>query len=89
MKGGDRGAELVGDRNSIYGDAVTTIRGVARAWTVLFGIPVTPEQVCLAMMLLKAERDRNEYNDDNRDDMQGYLEILHRSYYSQQGESHD
>lgn len=50
-------ADLIdGDRNDVYGDPIEDFSRIARYWSILFGVEVTPEQVAQAMILMKVSR---------------------------------
>ena len=63
-----------GDRAKDYGPATENFQRIAHLWTPIFGQAVTVEQVCLAMIQLKAARLCN--SPDHRDswmDIAGYV----------------
>jgi hypothetical protein len=45
-----------GDRATDYGDAHENFARIAALWSVVLGVPVSPVQVALCMMQLKAAR---------------------------------
>lgn len=70
--------ELVnGDRQNVYGHPFDDFSKTAALWSVIFGIPVSAEQVALAMIMVKISRLLN--TPDHRDsivDIAGYAETL-------------
>lgn len=79
MTGRDRGRALVdGERQEQYGEPVTHITNVARAWSGVLGFTITPKQVALCMAVLKLVRENYRHDPDNLDDAHGYLEIAAR-----------
>ena len=72
-----KAAELVtGDRQAVYGDASEEFVKVAAAWSAVFGWDVRPEQVSLAMALLKSVRLQNcPTHDDSWIDIAGYAAL--------------
>ena len=81
-------AIIYGDREKTYGHPALNLQRIAALWSTYFQIPITPEQVCWAMVLLKASREMNESKQDNRVDAMGYLALIGRiaSFNKQQEE---
>lgn len=67
-----------GARQDTYGDPREMWRRIAAAWSIVFGVEVTPEQAVLAMVMLKAARETVNHNRDNLVDLAAYAEILSR-----------
>ena len=63
------------ERNAEYGEPKDNLGLIARYWSVLFGIPVTAEQVARANVLTKVARLHNGPSDDSWVDIAGYSAI--------------
>lgn len=75
----DEAKEIVyGDREQTYGHPSINLERIASMWSVIFGHPVTPRQVCQAMIALKLARDVNAPKHDNVVDMIGYAALIDR-----------
>lgn len=68
--------EIVRQRGEEYGNALEGFARTGKFWSALFGIPVTAEQVALAMLLNKVSREMNQHKDDNLVDIAGYAEVV-------------
>lgn len=66
-----------GVRHEDYGPAEREFERVARAWSALFGVEIRPEQVALAMVLLKVFREDFRHKRDNLVDIIGYTLLAH------------
>jgi hypothetical protein len=62
-----------GERDQTYGTALTNFTRIAKLWSVVLNMEVTPEQVGLCMALLKIAREVNKHKRDNLVDCAGYL----------------
>jgi len=71
-------AIVYGNREEIYGPPGETLERTAQIWSVIFGVPVTAEQVCWAMVGLKMAREVNATKRDNLVDALGYLMLIDR-----------
>lgn len=65
-----------GTRQADYGHPVDDFDRTAQFWTAIFGVPVTGEQVAMAMVCVKLSREINRPKQDNRTDAAGYIETL-------------
>lgn len=66
-------AIVYGARQEAYGHPADDYTRTAGMWSAFLGIPITPEQAALMMVLLKISRERNRPGDDNIVDAHGYL----------------
>src|SRR5690606_10759683 len=66
-------AIVYGARQESYGHPADDYTRTAGMWSAFLGIPITPEQASLMMVLLKISRERNRPGDDNIVDAHGYL----------------
>jgi len=71
---------VYGERQDQYGNPENSFNRIAEYWSTLFGITVTPQQVAMAMILLKIAREQSNPKRDNRIDMAGYAENLERMH---------
>lgn len=68
--------ELIhGERRKEYGPVSKSFAQVAKLWSVVFGIEVTPKQVALAMGCLKLQRELHKHKRDNLRDYAGYMAL--------------
>jgi len=65
-----------GDRNRAYAHPAINFARIARLWEPIFGCPVTPAQVALAMIQVKVSREINAHKRDNLVDLVGYCLTL-------------
>lgn len=66
-------ADIVsGARDEAYGSPEDNFQRIATLWSVIFGVPITPTQVSLAMIQLKVAREINRHSADNFVDIAGY-----------------
>lgn len=64
---------VMGSREEEYGSPQANFDTIAQYWTILFGVPVTAAQVCLAQIMLKAARlDTTPTHGDSWIDIAGY-----------------
>lgn len=70
---------IYGDREKTYGHPSANLDRIATMWSVVFGHPVTLEQVCMAMVALKLARLVNEPgHSDSWVDIAGYSALPER-----------
>lgn len=67
---------IYGDRQKAYGPPSEDFKRTAAFWTTLFGVEVTPEQVPMAMWLMKTSRLMNRMKRDSIVDIAGYAGTL-------------
>lgn len=68
-----------GDREKTHGEPAKNLGAIASMWTPIFGVAVTPEQVCLAMVALKVARAiNNPRHRDHWTDIVGYVALAER-----------
>jgi hypothetical protein len=66
---------ISGQRDVAYGKPEQNQQRIADLWSVLFGIPVTARQACIALILVKVAREVNQPKRDNLVDIAGYAAI--------------
>lgn len=72
-------AIIYGDREKTYGNPAANLERIATIWSVIFGHPVTIDQVCLAMAGVKIARLVNAPNHrDSQVDACGYMGLMER-----------
>lgn len=71
---------VYGDRPEKYGHPADVYQIVARLWSGLLDIEITPKQAALMMALMKIAREMNKPHpyDDNIVDAHGYLLVYER-----------
>jgi hypothetical protein len=79
----DRARTVCKDRGEHYGDPTTDFTKIAHLWDVVFEseYPIQPEQVALAMILVKIARitqNHNYYHADSVLDILGYANCLEK-----------
>ena len=62
-----------GERDQQYVSVRSNFERIAKLWEPIFGVPITAEQVGLAMVQLKIARQLNKPKRDNLVDAAGYL----------------
>lgn len=74
---GVEAASLVtGERQKTYGDPTVSLNRLAKLWSALLGIEVTPRQAAHMLILLKVSRDQQQPYRDNEVDICGYAHLL-------------
>ena len=69
---------IYGDRNKDYGHPKESTEKTAALWTAYLGHTITPDDVCMLMILLKIVRQKNRYKRDNLIDIAGYAGVADR-----------
>lgn len=70
---------IVEERGRSYGNGDANLTRIANLWSAYLGVPVTAQDVCWLMVLLKSSRARQDPgNPDNTLDGRGYLELAER-----------
>lgn len=64
-----------GDREKEHGQPNHNFRRIAKMWSGYLEKDITPSDVCVMMVLLKAARLRHKLNDDSFIDMAGYAAL--------------
>ena len=77
-----------GARQASYGPPDQDFRRTADAWSALFGWDVTPQQVAMAMIVLKCSRQTHMKKRDNWTDMAGYARCGHLCDVAEQERAH-
>jgi len=65
-----------GDRNESYGHPLDNFGRIAKMWTALLGVEITPEQVGLCMIAVKLSRECHAPKRDNLVDAAAYAETV-------------
>ena len=77
---------IYGDRENTHGEPGKNLAAIAAMWSPIFGAPVTPEQVCLAMIALKVARAINTpRHRDHWRDIVGYVALAERCGFVAEG----
>jgi len=73
----DTAAKLVsGDREASYGDKTQNHKNIADLWSAYLGVPISPGQAAIMMLLLKVARTKTgSGTEDNYIDMAGYAGV--------------
>ncbi len=69
---------VYGARQEDYGNVKTNFSNIARQWSVVLGVDVTPEQVGLCMIQVKIARQMNKPKRDNLVDIAGYAATIEK-----------
>jgi len=67
---------VTGPRQRDYAHPRINFQRIADLWAPIFGVPVTPEQVAIAMIQVKISREMNRHTRDNVVDLIGYALTL-------------
>ena len=70
----EAGRIISGQRDAQYGGPEDNFSRIAKIWSVIFGIEVTPEDVAMAMVALKVARyaSKSGFQPDTWVDIAGY-----------------
>ena len=69
--------ELIHTKGLEYGHPMRFFRQLARVWSGVLDVDITPEQAATMMVLFKSVRLYNKPDKvDTQDDIQGYLKII-------------
>lgn len=75
------------DRGHIYGNASLNHRRISELWSGYFDSYISPEQVAMAMLLVKISRlSQSSDHEDSIKDMLGYGIIYHQIVREMRGE---
>lgn len=70
---------IYGDREKTYGHPGKNINLIASLWTHYMGVSITPDDVCMMMVLLKVARLKNDpIHRDSQVDIAGYTALMQR-----------
>jgi hypothetical protein len=68
--------ELInGDRAKEYGDAKKNFEDIAKLWSVVLEVEITPQQMALCMIMVKAARLMKTDHEDSWIDIAGYAAL--------------
>jgi hypothetical protein len=67
-------SQILADRQSIYGHPYDNFTRIARLWNAQFGTDFNAYEVSQAMGLVKYAREANLPTENNREDIDGYVE---------------
>jgi hypothetical protein len=67
---------VTGPRQRDYAHPRVNFQRIADLWSPIFGVPVTPQQVAMAMIQVKISREMNRHTRDNLIDLIGYALTL-------------
>ena len=69
-------AQILTERQEQYGHPYAEFHRVAKMWSVVIGLDVTPQQVAMCMLTLKVCRELHQHKEDNIIDIMGYAQTL-------------
>ena len=69
---------IYGDREKTYGAPTKNLNQISRLWSMYLDHPVSAQDVCMMMILLKVARQKNNYTRDNLVDICGYAALNSR-----------
>ncbi len=71
-------AAVYGDRQADYGTVTQNFNTIAKLWSAVLNIEITPEQVGLCMIQVKVAREMYKPKRDNLVDIAGYSATLEK-----------
>lgn len=75
------------DRGAVYGNAALNHRRISELWSGYFDTYISPEQVAMAMLLVKVSRlSQTSDHEDSLKDLLGYGLIYHQILREMKGE---
>jgi hypothetical protein len=79
---------ILTDRGNIYGNAGENHRRISELWSGYLDTYISPEQVAMAMLLVKVARlSQTSNHDDSLRDLLGYGIIFHQIVREMRGEN--
>jgi hypothetical protein len=90
--------QIKAERGKVYGDPKRNHEGIAQMWASIFqphaetiaqGKPLPGHVIALCMVLLKVNRMRLRYHQDNYDDLRNYLDFAQEMQDEYEREHHD
>lgn len=73
--------DILSQRGRIYGDPTPNMERTAELWSAYLGLPLTPHDVAMCMVLVKVSRARVSFHEDNYEDIIGYANIARRVHH--------
>lgn len=67
---------VTGPRQRDYAHPRANFQRIADLWSPIFGVPISPRQVAMAMIQVKISREINRHTRDNLIDLIGYALTL-------------
>ena len=67
--------DIIAERGRDYGPASVNLQRTADLWSAYLGVPITVEQVCVCMSLVKISRMASGRKTDNYVDARAYLTL--------------
>jgi hypothetical protein len=86
----DNAVKLIHERGSVYGHPMPQHSRIAQLWSAYLGYPITPNQVAMAMALVKISRSvESPENDDHYKDALAYISIAKTCHEAMQDDALD
>ena len=67
--------DIIAERHRDYGPASVNLQRTADLWSAYLGVPISVEQVCVCMSLVKISRMASGRKTDNYVDARAYLTL--------------